>query len=204
MTVAQVKGEGDKFSDDKARRRRELKTVIRIYLSLCCAGGLIISGSIFYIWSHDYFGPESKTTYCLPITQTDGTLRYDLTCAKDFGRVALTILYGPTMVVIFAGTFGLLLLGLMTAWRKLLGALRRFVGSTPVDPAIVATPKVRAVASYLLAVSCLAALGEQFHVQILFPWIAFFRGFTWPFLISPALIYVLAVAWRRRRRSAVS
>ena len=192
------------INNEKARRRGELKTVIRIYLVLCCVGGFIVSGTVLYEWSDDYFGPDSKRSYCMPITDPDGSQYYDLTCAKDFGYLALTIVSGPIAVVIWAGVFGLLLLGLMTLWRRVLGGLRRLVGSAPVDSTGVATPKVRAVASYIMAISCLTAIVEGNLFPSLVRSLATFQSFSLPFLMSPALIYVLAVAWRRRRRGSAS
>ncbi|MCG8543136.1 MAG: hypothetical protein MJE12_02890 [Alphaproteobacteria bacterium] len=190
----------DQGGKDKSRhqQRSALKTAIWTYLALCCAGGLIVGIAIIIIWSDVYFGPVSKTTYCLPITQSDGTLRYDLTCAKDFGHLALTILYGPILVVFWGGIVGLLLLGLVTVWRKRLGAdreLGNYVQGTEIDST---ASKMRAAAAYMIAITALTLFSEQHTFQFFDSWLDIFQNLSWPLLMAPVPIFVLAVAWRRR------
>jgi hypothetical protein len=180
---------------------KPLRTAVSLYLALGVAGGLLLSGYVFWIEFHDamVLGAPNRA-FCMPVPGDGGDIpiagsAYSCRIAGEY--LLLTLIYPPTIVIFWTSLFAAVLAGAIALWR----GLGRVFGSTAGAAAAETTvpPSRLAMGVYGISILCLGVAG-----QISGGWYPLgpFALVTWPALLAPLPLFAAVRYLRQRRRDA--
>jgi hypothetical protein len=180
---------------------KPLRTAVSLYLALGVAGGLLLSGYVFWIEFHDamVLGAPNRA-FCTPVPGDGGDIpiagsAYSCRIAGEY--LLLTLIYPPTIVIFWTSLFAAVLAGAIALWR----GLGRVFGSTAGAAAAETTvpPSRLAMGVYGISILCLGVAG-----QISGGWYPLgpFALVTWPALLAPLPLFAAVRYLRQRRRDA--
>ncbi len=179
---------------------KPLRTAVFLYLALGVAGGLLLSGYVFWVELHDVMvlGAPNRA-FCTPVAGDGGDIpiadsAYSCRIAGEY--LLLTLVYPPTIVIFWTSLFAALLAGAVALWRGLgrrFGAAARAASEGEIPPARLA------MGVYGIGVLCLGATG-----QLSGGWYPLgpFALASWPALLLPLPLFAAAGYLRRRLRDA--
>ncbi|MDX1488722.1 MAG: hypothetical protein R3268_11015 [Acidiferrobacterales bacterium] len=182
---------------------KPLRTAVSVYLALGVAGGLLLSGYVFWVEFHDALvrGAPNEA-FCIPVPGDGGDIPiadsvYSCRIAGEY--LLMTLVYPPTIVTFWTSLCAALLAGAAMLWR----ALGRLFGVTSGFAETTVPPTRLAMSIYGISVLCLGMAG-----QISDGWYLLgpFALVTWPALLAPLPLFAaVRYLWRRfRDASAIS
>lgn len=174
---------------------KPLRTAVSLYLALGVAGGLLLSGYVFWVEFHDVMvlGAPNRA-FCTPVLGDGGDIpiagsAYSCRIAGTY--LLLTLVYPPAIVIFWTSLCAAMMAGAVALWR----GLGRLIGSTP-DVAETSIPPGRlAMGAYGISVLCLGVAG---HISGGWYLLGPFALVTWPALLLPLPLFA-AVRYLLRR-----